>query len=141
MLELAFRVPYPIRDLADTTNGPLRLSICGFLSLLLRLSLLAFVSPFLRNGFNHFLLVSEDSQTELATKVHVGVVLCWNRDHVPRLNNLPANRTVQCKKKPDKIRVWAELFDIYSKTGYFHYMSQRKNAIKFITQKKLKKSV
>lgn len=94
VLKLAFRVPYPVRDLADTTNGPLRLSIRHFLSLLLRLSLLSFVSPFIRNVFRYFLLVSEDSQTELATKVHVGVVVCWNRDHVSRLNNLPANRTV-----------------------------------------------
>lgn len=96
--KLAFCVSYPIRDLADTTNGSIRLPIRWFLSLLLRLPLQSFVSPFIRNLVSLFLLVSEDRQTELATKVHVGVVVCWNRDHVPRLKNLPANRIAHCKK-------------------------------------------
>lgn len=101
--KLPFCVSYPIRDLADTAKGSLRLSLRWFLRRLLRLPLLSFVSPFIRNLFSLFLLVSEDRQTELATKVYVGVVLCWNRDHVPGLKNLPANRIAKGRNNSWKI--------------------------------------
>lgn len=39
--------------------------------------------------------MSKDRQTELATEVHVAAVVRWDRDHVPGLNNLSAQRTAQ----------------------------------------------
>lgn len=81
---------YPIRDFADTAKGFFRLPLHWFLRRLLWLSLQSFVRQFIRNLLAMFLLVSEDRQTELAAKVHVGGVVGWNRDHVPGLENLPA---------------------------------------------------
>lgn len=78
-----------VGDFTDTTEGSVSLELCRFLWRLLWLSLHLFISPFVRNLVSLFLLVSKDGQTELAAKVHEGAVVCWDRDHVPGLNNLP----------------------------------------------------
>lgn len=81
---------YLVGDFTDTTEGSVSLAVCWFLWRLLWLSLHSFIDPFVRKLVSLFLLVSKDGQTELAAKVHEGAVVCWDRDHVPGLDNLPA---------------------------------------------------
>lgn len=78
-----------VGDFTDTTEGSVSLAVCWFLWRLLWLSLHSFIDPFVRKLVSLFLLVSKDGQTELAAKVHEGAVVCWDRDHVPGLDNLP----------------------------------------------------
>lgn len=126
---LAVTVPHPVGDLADATEGSLGLLLRRFLlgrpfGLPARPSLGLFVG----NRVDLFLLVSEDGQAELAAEVHEGAVLCWNRDHVPGLKNLPAH-TKKCDKE------WAAEHNVFPQTHHrlrSPNAKRKKNSIKQI---------
>lgn len=88
---------YLVGDFADTTEGFISLALSCFLRRLLRLFLHSFIRQFVRNLISLFLLVPKDRQTELAAKVHQGAVFCWDCDHVPGLDDLPAKSETRTK--------------------------------------------
>ena len=85
---------YLVGDFADTTKGFIGQTLHLLLRWFLGLPLQLFISPFLWNLIDLFPLVSEDGQTEMTTKVHDGVVACWDRYHVPGLKDLPEKRAM-----------------------------------------------